>query len=138
MLNTELICTLVTVGGTVVSALIAWFVSRSTTNKEIEKMKLGWEREDLVSSDDEFSEMASAVAKYVARNHENNRSDAMEKVASIRSKESGKIAKLLDQLYDSIVSRNILMTDDYLTKVIEQKREAKCSTDPKEKKKPTN
>lgn len=137
LLNTELICALVTVGGTVISAIIAWIVSHLTANKEIEKMKLSWEREDLVSSDDEFADMAAAVARYVAEDYESHRTKAMEKVASIRSKESGNIAELLDLLYNAITKRQPSQANDCLAKVIEQKRETKCGTDPKRKKKPT-
>src|SRR5699024_2941080 len=63
-LNTEIICTIVTAGGVVLSSLISFFVARSTANREIRRMKLTWDREDAVTADKEFSSMSAAVAEY--------------------------------------------------------------------------
>jgi len=124
-LETEVLCTLITVAGTVLSALIAWFVSRSTASKELEKLKLTWEREDIVSSDDEFAAMASAVANYVHSNVPLCQREAMCAVASIRSKESGDLGTLLDQLYNAINSNYSIEADRLLSQVINKKRDAK-------------
>lgn len=128
-MTTEIICALVTVGGTLLSTLIAFFVSRSTANKEIEKMKLTWEREDVISSDDEFAEMASAVATYVQNGWSGNQCTAMSKIAAIRSKEIGSLALKLDQLYTSVSRGNANSADSLLTEVINEKRQAKSKTD---------
>lgn len=121
----EVICSLITVGGVVFSALISYAISRSTANKELEKMKLSWEREDVVSSEDEFAGMASAVAKFVDYNNPRNRANAMEQVAAIRSKEVGTLGRLLDELYLAVQSGNHSEADIRLSQVIDQKREAK-------------
>lgn len=93
-------------------------------------MKLTWEREDIVSSDDEFAEMASAVAKFVQTNSVSYQRTAMEKVAAIRSKEVGTLGQLLDDLYRDLQSGVSTSADARLTQVINQKREAKskCKT----------
>ena len=65
-MNTEIICTIVTAGGVVLSSLISFFVARSTANREIRRMKLTWDREDAVTADKEFSSMSAAVAEYGA------------------------------------------------------------------------
>ncbi len=124
-MSTELICAIVAAAGTVFSAIVAWFVSRSTASKEIEKMKLAWEHEDVVSSDAEFAEMSAAVAKYVHYNSQRNLSNAMELVAAIRSKEIGPIADALDHLYSSIRNNERELANSLLTEVIEEKRKAK-------------
>ena len=132
----EIICTIVTVLGTVISALIAYFVSRSTTNKEIEKMKLTWEREDIISSDDEFADMAAATAKFVHINSSQNRSNALSKIAVLRSKEVGSISSLLDCLYYAVRSDNQSQADAALTSVIEEKRRAKSKSNAPNRDKP--
>lgn len=124
-MTSEIICSLIALGGTVISALIAYFVSRSTANKELEKLKLTWEREDLVSSDDEFAEMAAAVAKFVQRRNYGEQRNALSSVAAIRSKETGEMAELLDSLYRAVRDWNPKQIDALLTQVIEKKREAK-------------
>lgn len=122
---TEIICAIIAVAGTVVSSLIAWFVSRSTANKEIEKMQLSWAREDIVSSDDEFASMSAAVARYIQCNNGTHQREAMAAVASIRAKESGEIGSVLDELYRTISSGQSTAADRALTCVIENKRNAK-------------
>ena len=126
----EMICTLITVCGTVVSASIAWFVSRSTANKEIERLKLFWEREDVVSSDDDFVEMASKVASYISGVRDGYSlgiQDVASIVAAVRSKESGALATLLDELYSAVTSKNLYAIDSALTRVIEEKRKRKTA-----------
>ena len=121
----EVICTTITVCGVIISALISSAISRSTANKEIEKMRLSWEREDVISSDDEFANMAGAVAKFINHSSPANQRNAIEQVASVRSKETGALGRLLDELYMDINSDNVNNADIHLSQVIDQKREAK-------------
>lgn len=124
-MTTEVICALIAATGTVVSALIAWFVSRSAASKEIKKMQLAWEREDIVSSDDEFAAMSSAVAKFTQSENGHSQREALAVVAAVRSKESGEIAVALDELYRCISNGQPHYSDQALTRVIEKKRETK-------------
>lgn len=126
-MTTEVLCTLVTAGGTLLSACIAFFVSRSTANKEIEKMKLTWEREDIISSDDEFAEMASAVAKFVLYNSGAHHNEALARVASVRAKEMGNLANILDTLYQHIRRDKQTEANDALTAAINERRSIKKS-----------
>lgn len=135
-MTSEVICTIITVGGVIVSALISYAISRSTANKEIEKMRLSWEREDVISSDDEFASMSGAVAKFINHNSTINRRDAIEQVASVRSKESGALRRLLDDLFLDINSDNVESADIHLSQVIDQKREAKSKTNAANRNKP--
>lgn len=129
-MSAEIICALIAIAGTAVSAGVSWFVSRSTANKEIEKMQLAWEREDVISSDDEFAEMAAGVAEFVQSYSALHQRNAIAKVAAIRSKETGELGKLLDKLYDAIKSCDYIRTDIILSAVINEKRNAKskCNT----------
>lgn len=121
----EVVCAIIAACGTVVSALIAWFVSRSAASKEIEKMRLTWDREDLVSSDDEYAEMASLVSTYIHYRNGGSQVKALAKVGALRSKENGPIAEDLDGLYEAIETGTVLRVDEFLTKVINTKRETK-------------
>lgn len=123
-MSTEVICALIAVGGTLLSALVSYAVSRSTANREIEKMQLTWEREDVVSSDDEFAEMSSLVAQFVQSNRTTHQREALAKIAAIRSKESGSLASILDDLYSAVRSGDILSSDACLSRVIDEKRHA--------------
>ena len=127
-MTTEILCALITMAGTVISATIAWFVSRSTTSKEIERMKLSWQREDVVTSDDDFADMASEVGKRISEVKDGYAlqiHDAVAKVVAVRSKESGELALALDELYNALMGGTISKIDSALTAVIDQKRKAK-------------
>lgn len=135
-MTTEVICALITVGGTLLSALISYAISRSTANKEIERMKLTWNREDVVSSDDEFAEMSASVAQFVQADRPSNQRTAMSRIAAIRSKESGNLADVLDCLYSAVKSGNVDDSDLLLSEVIDEKRYAKCKSNTPERNKP--
>lgn len=124
-MSPEILCAIISFAGIVLSSLLSWFISRFTANKELEKLELLWKREDVVSSDDEFAEMAEAVASYCADCRPTTRRIAMEKAAFTRSKEFGDLALCLDLLYVAIMNNQPELADQRLTKVIEEKRKAK-------------
>ena len=135
-MSTEVICAMIACFGAIFSALISFFVSRTTANKEIEKMELSWKREDIVSSDDEFAEMASAVARFVADSRSCNRLDAMSKVAAIRSREGGDISVYLDLLFKALNDQNPNRCSVFLSEVIEEKRGNHSETNAPSRNKP--
>ena len=124
--SSELLCSIISFAGIVVSALISKNVSKNTTAKEIEKMKLSWNREDFVASEDEFSKMTSAVAKYAGDFRESSRRIALGEIASIRARETGDLAAALDQLYQTVLERHYSDINKNLTDVIAAKRMLKC------------
>ena len=123
-----IVCAIITTFGTILSALIAWAVSRSTAKRELKKMRLMWEREDIVSSDDDFAQMAESVARYIHRNRSSDGVDAAGKVNALRAKESGTLANALDLLYFALDDSKHCIDPDFekiqqcLSKVIEEKR----------------
>ena len=131
-MNTEIICALIAVTGTVVSALISFFVSKSSAEKEIQKMKLEWKRQDIVSSDDDFSDMAIAVSAFIQMQTLRTHTQAVAAIMKIRAKESGDIAKSLDALYEAVGRRgygynpDLNQIDNLLSEILEQKRNSKC------------
>jgi len=109
-MTTEVICAIIAAGGAIVSAVIARSVSHSTAKKELERLKLTWDREDVVSSDDDFAEMAFAVARYTQSRRETYDSsarDVISMVASVRARR-----------------QDLAAIEDALTRVIDEKR--KC------------
>lgn len=122
---TEVICALIAAGGALLSAVVAWFVSRAAANKEIEKLKLTWAREDVITSDEDFAAMCAAVSRYVQTIRPRDKDTAAALVSSVRSKEAGVLADSLDSLYASLRGTGVLNVDECLTKVIEEKRKAK-------------
>ena len=126
----EIICTIVSVCGTVLSALIAWFVSRSIASKEIERLKLSWEREDVVTSDDDFADLAAQVALFSSSyldGYEPDTRQVRSKIAAVMSRESGSLAESLDSLYSAVQTKNPKLIDSELAHVIEEKRKRKCT-----------
>ena len=124
-MKAEVLCALITVGGILISAIVSYAISRFTANKEVEKMQLVWNREDIISSDDEFAEMAGKVAKFISRATSAHHQDAMQSVAAVRSKELGIMGELLDTLYQHVNDGNLSLIDSQLSKVIKHKRETK-------------
>ena len=142
-MNTQVICTLIALLGTVSAGIISWFVSKLSAEKEIQKMRLSWEHDNALTSDDDFSEMAAAVATCLQSQIPASFDSAIACVAALRIKETGTISLKLDALYDTLyqISPNsgtvdfAAFTDDYklhlnrandcLTDVIKEKRKAK-------------
>ena len=136
----EIICTLIALCGTVASGLISWLVARSSAEKEIKKMRIEWEHDKLLSSDDDFSEMASSVAVCLQSMELSDFDNALASVAALRIKETGPISLKLDALYTTLyeISPNFCTSDspanldeykhrldranDQLTEVINEKR----------------
>lgn len=121
-MSPEATAALFTALATILSAIIARYVARETAAKEIEKMKMQWEREDVVSSEEEFAEMASAVSVYM-RSFE-PKTKAISAVAALRTKERGELAVLLDKLYIDLTTEGTPFPkiELDLSKVIEEKR----------------
>lgn len=101
----------ISVIGAIISALIAWLVAKSSADKEIQKMKLSWKREDIISSEKEFSEMAEVVGRCMLNKSKTTLSDASGKVNSIRAKEQGELAEALDKLHQSLISESLAGPD---------------------------
>lgn len=130
-MNTEIICALIAVTGTLVSAVISFWVSKFSAEKEIQKMKLEWKRQDIVSSDEDFLDMAVAVSRFIQMQTSKTHTEAIAAVTKIRAKESGTIADSLDSLYSAIGTRghgynpNCEEIDRLLSEILKQKRDAK-------------
>lgn len=121
-ISPELACSLISVAGVALSAFVSKRTAETVANKETEKMKLKWEREDVVSSDEEFASMVDAAAQTIAHPSSENYSVAVGRVAAIRSKEIGTLGELMDELYKAIRNLDYERADEWLTKIIKLKR----------------
>ena len=135
-MSSVVICTIITTIGVIVSALVSLFVARSTAANEIKKMQLSWEREDAVSSDDEFAAMVSASVKYANTEDDDLLIDTLQRVASLRAKAIGEIAKIYDLLYLTVQRSDYTGIDKVLTELLNKKREIKSNTNPTQTHKP--
>lgn len=130
-MNTEIICAIIALIGTLASAVVSFWVSKSSTEKELKKMRMEWKRQDIVSSDEDFSDMAVAVSRFIQIQDGTTHRKAIESVMKIRAKESGSIAESLDSLYLAIGKRgygynpNLEQIDSLLSEILKQKRNSK-------------
>lgn len=119
--------------GNIIAAKIAQNTAvkaaQETATQEIKRMERTWEREDLVSSDEEFAAMTAAVARYVHRNTIEHGIDAAGKVAGVRSKEHGEMGRILDALHKSIDDRDQEKAALEMSKAIDEKRKIKGYSD---------
>ena len=131
-ISAAVVSAVITLIGNIIAAKIAQKTAlktaQETTNQEIKKLERTWEREDVVSSDEEFAEMACAVAKYIHRDIIGHGVDAAGKVAAIRSKEHGELGNILDALHKSLDDRDLDRAEKELTKAINEKRRLKDSS----------
>lgn len=119
----EVVCTIIAAAGALLSAVLSFFVSRFSAAREMERLHKTWEREDVVSSNDEFAVMASAVAEFVHSGSGLFQRKAMATVAFVRARERGALADRLDALYAAVFAGSGTQANDELTKVIEEKRQ---------------
>lgn len=118
-----IITALISFGGVILSSFMSWMIARTSAAKELERLKLQWNREDIVTSDEEFSSMASLVAAFAQNMHLRAQVDAISAVASVRTKESGQLAEKLDALYFAVQGEDPRLINDALSQVIQEKRD---------------
>ena len=123
--NTEIVCSIVAAAGVAVSALVSWFAARYSAEKEIKKMKMSWSREDSLSSSEEFADMCGAVAAYARCLYKDNQIEAARQIAKVRAKESGELARQLDDLYNAVKNSIPNLTDETLSHVIDEYRKSR-------------
>lgn len=129
VISSAVVAAIITVFGNIIAAKInqktTVKTAAETANNELAKMRATWSREDLVSSDEEFADMANSVARYINTGSYNRHTEAMGKIASVRSKETGNIGATLDTLYSCVKAGRIKEADEALTAAIAQKRNLK-------------
>jgi len=131
-----IISTLISIAGTVISAVVSWNVAKVTANKETSKMLMTWEHEKMVSSEKEFSEMVDAVTRYMQVHSDENRMIALARINTVRASiaETEKLTCKLELLYKSANllredgQPNFQFVDECLTEVLDEKRKTNRRT----------
>lgn len=124
----ELICTAITTAGVLASAGVSWNVARMVAKREFQKLKMEWERQDVVESNKRFSEMVAAVSLYTSKlsdGYSVEPHEAISMLSSVRSVETGAIAETLDHLYFALKDGTIQEVNEALSKAVDQKRRDK-------------
>lgn len=127
ILSSAVVSTLVSVIGGIITAHISRKNAADAAKQELERLERTWDHEDIVSSEDEFSEMAALVSKFVCFANGAWDVDALSKVAEVRSRESGVLGTILDKLYASIRQCHYQDADNLLSEAIAEKRRIKQS-----------
>lgn len=124
-------CALISLAGVVSSGALSLLIARVTSTKEAAKLRLQWSRDDVVSGDNAFSEMARAVVLFTySPDNVEKRAAASCAVSAVLATQTGKLGDCLDVLCahidngDSVDSiRNALYF------CVEQKRKQICERD---------
>lgn len=124
-MTTEVLSGLFSLVGIVSSGILSFLVAKSSASKEIEKLKLTWKREDVVSSEADFSEMVSSVAVYAKTLNITDMNAATKWVAKIRAQETGVLGNLLDSLYNQLRDPVVSELENTLSEIIKEKRQRK-------------
>ena len=128
-ISSAIVSAVITVLGNIITAKISQKAAvesaKDTAAHEIDKLQLMWQHESIVSSDEEFAEMAAVVSKFISYSNGAFDADAIEKVAAIRSKESGQLGRIMDDLYKSVLSDAYKQAEQLLAQAIDEKRRIK-------------
>ena len=66
-MDSEIICAMISVGGVIISAGIAWFTAKQKTAHDLEQMKLSWKHDTAATLDTAYDEMIAAVSAFRLR-----------------------------------------------------------------------
>lgn len=124
-MSSEVICSLIAAASATASALISFFISRSTVTREIKKMKLEWAREDAITNDSDFESLFQCVYDFTTCENDHFRIPAMAKLAAIRAKETGSLAPLLDELQTALSTCNRNRCERLLSEIVIHLRHTK-------------
>lgn len=105
-MNAQIVCSLISVLGVILSGLISYLTARRTAKMEMDKLRETWKREDSLSVDSEFSDMVKAVTRTYYSVYDDDKEDAVAKIFIVRSKCSLPISVLLDRMIPAIRSND--------------------------------
>ena len=120
-MSSEIWCSIITVVGVLLSAVIAYLTARSSAKTELKKMDKTHTREDSIHLDEMFTEMCKLVTKTIA-SEGGYYLESRSCVASIRPHYSGDMARHLDDLQIALRRKQWYQADDTLSLAIEEKR----------------
>lgn len=101
----EVACAIITLIGVLFANIISRRISKSTIEKEIEKLERTWKHDETTTSEQAYREMVDAVSKYVTDSSVTNQNAARTKVALMLSFADGEMVDALKSLYDALKRR---------------------------------
>lgn len=125
VISSAIVSSLIAVIGNMIAAKMARTTAKQTAqetaSQEIQKMERTWEREDDLSSDNEYGEMVKLVVLY-ASGTTVGLYETLAAIAALRIKESGDITNVLDSLYYSVKNGDLNEIDQALDLLILTRR----------------
>ena len=103
-MKTEIICALIAVLGVALSAFVSWFTARFAAKAEIQRLQTVWTHEKEAANEEAFDTMIKSVNRYVKDTSLDAFRDAQDSVILYRSKATGQLARLVDEL-DPLILR---------------------------------
>lgn len=119
-MSTDVICGIIMVIGTIVSAAISAATSKKVATNEIRKLKLTWNREDAITSAEDIAELTRLVYDFVTCQNDFFAIPAISKAAEMRAKATGDFSNALDKLYAALSQCDRQMSKQELSEVIKQ------------------
>lgn len=121
-MKTEVICALITAGGTMLAAVIAHLTALWTSKREVKKMKMQWDHDTEVAEKRAFSAMLAAVSKYIQSGWAKHQRDAIEKISAVQASERGEMFDALDGLIKTVLSGDTEAIAEQLSAVMRSRR----------------
>ena len=116
-LSPEVIAAIISAGGAIASAVIAWVSAQFVAKREIRKMQLSWKREDDTLHQKLFADMSVAVSRYIQSGWSRHQREAAEAISLFQST-SPEMAPEIATLYDAVLDGQIERCKTSLVKVI--------------------
>lgn len=116
-MNTEVRCSLIALVGVLVSAVVAYLVSRN----EIKKLKLTWIRDDSLTFNDDFKETCSCILNYLDTGSEHHRKIAYQQVFLLQSSAPKSMVPTLKKLQAHLEAGNKSKVEELLQQLISLK-----------------
>lgn len=135
-MNTEIICALISVSGVILSCVTSYLVSKVSSAKEIKKLRLELEHNDQSALSSELSEALASAARFSNYASSRNQNAASGKIAAVRSKYSGSVGELLDELYNAVVNGSPPEVDRVLALLVTEERNRKTDNSIRRGKRP--
>lgn len=105
----------------VITGVLSFLASRYQCKKEIDKLKIKWEHQQILQAEQSFSRMVSLVNAQFDNLEPNP--EAIAAVLTERSKASGMYAQALDELILAMESTQFVRIPSALRKVVEARSE---------------
>lgn len=110
---------LATIMSAIISSCISYAIYRFGFKRDLEKLRLSWNREDKLAYMNQFTKMVTSVSEYLTVEGAPPHSAAMNSVRALQATESGTNAQMLDDLYNAISEHDKETTRNILSQILQ-------------------